>query len=203
MISTVITRVIVSQTYVHALCGPSKRIYIHRAMRQAVRRTASRASRPRIGRRGGAAAALAHRRAHLDGHDRGRPGSPRQASRVTSRDRRAATLLTQRPTCRGGKKAAVGDLPPTAPHWPRAAKSGLSGPSMGSSNRMPSAVGASAKVRAHANRTDRPFQEGPAERSERSAVHRMCVRLGARAAAHHERVENARLDKGRAQLLPD
>ena len=29
------------------------------------------------------------------------------------------------------------------------------------------------------------------------------VRLGARAAAHHERVDNARLDKGRAQLLPD
>ena len=93
------------------------------------------------------------------------------------------------------------ERPPEASRWPHGTESSLSGPAMGSSKRMPSAVGASAKVRAHAARTDRPFQERPAKRSERSAAHRMCVRSGARAAAHHERVEHARLDLGRAQLL--
>ena len=103
----------------------------------------------------------------------------------------------------GRRKRPIAGRPAEALRWPRDAEPSLSGPAMGSSKRMPSAVGASAKVRAHAARTDRPVQEGPAKRSERSAAHCMCVRLGARAAAHHERVEHARIDQGRAQLLQD
>ena len=101
--STVIARVIVSQTYVHAPVV-HRCVYTYTVLsRQAVRRTASRASRPRIRRRGGATAAPAHCRAHLDAHASRAPeiAPPDQQDDEQGPPRRDPP---QRPTCRGGKK---------------------------------------------------------------------------------------------------
>ena len=58
---------------------------------------------------------------------------------------------------------------------------------------MPSAVGGLGKVRAHAERTDRPFDKGPAMREKRSAGASVRVRCGGRAGAHTHRAERSQL----------
>ena len=93
------------------------------------------------------------------------------------------------------------ERPPEASRWPHGTESSLSGPAMGSSKRMPSALGGLAKVRAHAARTDRPFEEGPARREKRSAGASERVRCGERGRAHHHRTEHRRIELGRPLLL--
>ena len=56
-------------------------------------------------------------------------------------------------------------------------------------------------VRAHAARTDRPFEEGPVRREKRSAGASERVRCGERGRAHHHRTEHRRIELGRPLLL--